>query len=361
MTHPTSVDKAFDTSLAEIDSSNVNTSFSSTDSDTISDDLYPEYTYPALHATDEPAPTPQTQSQSTGPTLPPPQPTSPPLQNSQPIQHISTQSAYDQWSTIYDTDGNMLQSIDDLELATLLPTFLTLVLSSIPIHIQPSTLSLIDLGCGTGRTTAKMLSYCYEFLATDPSTGSSTSPAIARITGLDFSQGMLDVAVRKLSALPALPGNAGQLTWRVGQCDCFPTATDPLADPLPESEGVERESADAVVSTLVLEHVPLPAYFATLRALLRAGGYALVTNMHGEMGQVSQAGFVNEQGVKVRGTSFVYSVEEAVGEAERQGFEVLDVRERGMEAEDVQEGKVGRRGLKWVGVKVWYAVMVRKM
>jgi cyclopropane fatty-acyl-phospholipid synthase-like methyltransferase len=127
------------------------------------------------------------------------------------------------------------------------------------------------------------------------------------------------------------------------------------------SLGLQKYTADAVLSTLVLEHVPLPAYFSTLSALLKTGGYALVTNMHSDMGQVSQAGFVNEQGVKVRGTSFAHTVEETVGEAARQGFEVVSVKERRMEEEDVKEGRVGERGWKWVGVRVWYAVVVRKL
>ena len=32
------------------------------------------------------------------------------------VQNISTQDAYNQWASVYDTDGNMLQAIDDLEL-----------------------------------------------------------------------------------------------------------------------------------------------------------------------------------------------------------------------------------------------------
>jgi hypothetical protein len=39
---------------------------------------------------------------------------------------------------------------------------------------------------------------------------------------------------------------------------------------------------------------------------------------------------------------------------------VVEVRERAMSKEDIKEGKVGRRGEKWVGVMVWYAVWLKK-
>jgi SAM-dependent methyltransferase len=371
MTHPTSVDMTLDTSLVETNDpnnpnpSNVNTSFSTTDSGTISEDLYPDMYPPPQQAGEESTPTiPQTEAQL--PSLPSAQSASTLLhKNSKPVQNIDTKDAYDQWSAVYDTDGNMLQAIDDLELQTLLPTFLSQCLPTQAPPNQPTsptttptTLSLIDLGCGTGRTTSKLLSYPWPFL----SSGTATTRAV--ITGLDFSSGMLDIAATKLSSTPY---DAEQLTFQLAQCDCFPTATNPLSDPLPTpmsktgSLGLQKYTADAVLSTLVLEHVPLPAYFSTLSALLKTGGYALVTNMHSDMGQVSQAGFVNEQGVKVRGTSFAHTVEETVGEAARQGFEVVSVKERRMEEEDVKEGRVGERGWKWVGVRVWYAVVVRKL
>ena len=150
------------------------------------------------------------------------------------------------------------------------------------------------------------------------------------------------------------------MSLRLECCDCFPTAASAAgASPLPAVQGLT--TVDAVVSTLVLEHVPLNAFFATLAALLRRRGVALVTNMHEEMGRRSQAGFVNEQGVKVRGSSFVYSVQETIDTARGAGFEVLSVMEREMSKGDVEGGKVGARGWKWVGTKVWYGLVLRKI
>lgn len=164
---------------------------------------------------------------------------------------------------------------------------------------------------------------------------------------------MLDIAATKLAR------QSSPATLRLACCDCFPSAIDTNASPFPAVDGLAP--VDAVLSTLVLEHIPLPAYFATLSVLLRKAGLALVTNMHAEMGRVSQAGFVNAEGVKVRGSSFTYTVQETVDEAERQGFEVLGVQEREVSKQDVESGRVGKRGAKWFGVKVWYAIVLRKL
>ena len=168
------------------------------------------------------------------------------------------------------------------------------------------------------------------------------------------------MAAKKIEALPLNDTKrfANPMT-RLEQCDCFPTVYNSTASPLPTVTGLEP--AQAVISTLVLEHIPLTDYFSTLACLLVKGGYALVTNMHSEMGNMSQAGFVNEQGVKVRGKSFAHTVEETREEARRAGFEMLQCRERKVQKQDLVNGVVGERGGKWVGVKVWYGLLLRKI
>ncbi|KAH3999620.1 hypothetical protein HBI81_086160 [Parastagonospora nodorum] len=332
MTQPNNVHMTFDTSLVDL---NPNASFSTTESDP-SDFGTANFTaktptiqQPSLFE-DQSQETPK-QSQTLSPNLP-----SPASKSSTPVQHIGTQQAYDQWATVYDSDGNMLQAIDDLELAILLPQFLAQVQDS----VTTPTISLLDLGCGTGRNTQKLLDF-----ALAPNRRST-------VVGLDFSKGMLDLAAEKLSTY-----NDGRL--RLEQCDCFPTATNTSAPPFPSVVGLTP--VNAVLSTLVLEHVPLPSFFSTLSTLLLPGGLALVTNMHADMGAKSQAGFVNKDGVKVRGESFAHTVRDTVDEATRAGFEVLGVKEREVGREDVEGGMVGERGWKWVGVRVWYGVVLRKI
>jgi SAM-dependent methyltransferase len=234
----------------------------------------------------------------------------------------------------------MLQAIDDLELAVSFPQFFDQVQKSVDV----ATVSFLDLGCGTGRNTAKLLNFTVP-------PGRSTT-----VVGLDFSKGMLDLAVKKLQSY-----NDGLETpkVRLAQCDCFPTANDPSASPFPAVS--KLAPVNAVISTLVLEHVPLQAYFATLSSILLPGGLALITNMHSDMGAKSQAGFVNKDGVKVRGSSFAHTVQDTIDEAERAGLEVLSLKEREMRKGDVESGAVGERGWKWVGTKVWYGLVLRKV
>jgi SAM-dependent methyltransferase len=337
MTQPTTVDMTFDTSLVDL---KPNTSFSTTESDSSdhgAPNSDPTFQTPKIeqHSLFEdfedrsqktPKHSQQTQS-SRAPVFP---------KSSTPVQHVPTQDAYDQWATVYDSDGNMLQAIDDLELTSLLPAFLQQVQSSV---VTP-TISLLDLGCGTGRNTAKLLSYPVPL-------GRQIT-----VTGLDFSRGMLDIASQKLQ------GGVEGGRVKLAQCECFPTTSNPSASPFPSVPNLSP--VNALISTLVLEHIPLTPFFATISSLLLPGGLALVTNMHEDMGKISQAGFVNKQGMKVRGESWVYSVQETLDEAVKRGFEVLSVTERDVRKEDLERG-VGMRGRKWVGVRVWYGVVLKKV
>jgi predicted TPR repeat methyltransferase len=272
-------------------------------------------------------------------------PTISPLpKTSTPVQHIATQEAYDQWASVYDSDGNMLQSIDDDELSKLLPQYLNTVASTRASSTSP--LAMIDLGCGTGRNTTKLVSHPW------PNKGQDIT-----IIGLDFSKGMLNVAEAKLAALKR--ADATSVQCELHQCDCFPTVQKKTISPMPNVPGLN--AVDAVISTLVLEHIPLRDYFSTLASIIVKGGYALVTNMHSEMGKKSQAGFVNAQGVKVRGHSYAHTPRDAAEEARKAGFEVLRVTQRKVEESDVQGGIVGERGMKWIGVYVWYGLVLRKI
>ena len=123
--------------------------------------------------------------------------------------------------------------------------------------------------------------------------------------------------------------------------------------------GMGQRRADLVVSTLVLEHIPLATFFKAAAGLVKPGGRLLVTNMHGEMGEVSQAGFVDAHGVKVRGKSFAHGIKEMIEEARRYQFVLEGNMERGVEEADV--AVLGQRARKWVrGPKVWCGGVWRK-
>lgn len=322
MTQP-SINSTFDTSLVDL---NPSISFSTTESDA-SD--------AGMSTTTQKISTPSPLAQDLNQDTPQASQVIPP-KTSTPVQHVGTQEAYDQWATVYDTDGNMLQSIDDDELNTLLPSLLDQVAST-----SAANIAVLDLGCGTGRNTARLLSHSW-----------SADKSI-QVTGLDFSAGMLSLASSKLTPLASTKPNT---TLRLEQCDPFPSSPSTPFSP----SSLALSPQNLVISTLVLEHIPLATFFATLSSLLTPGGTALVTNMHSEMGSRSQAGFVNAQGVKVRGESYVYSLAETVQCAEEAGLRVVQARERSVEETDIQSGVVGSRGGKWIGCKVWFGVVVSK-
>ena len=83
--------------------------------------------------------------------------------------------------------------------------------------------------------------------------------------------------------------------------------------------------------------------------------------MHPEMGRISQAGFVDPKtGDKIRPTSYAHTIAETVVEARRAGFELLG----GVDEVSVQEEmmeRLGIRGRKWIGVRVWFGGVWRKV
>ena len=101
-------------------------------------------------------------------------------------------------------------------------------------------LLLLDLGCGTGASTAALLA---EY-------------PMARIAGVDASQGMLDAAAAK-----EWPEN---VTFHLARAEDVTQAW---------AEGLLGGPADAVFAAYLVRNVPDPdALLSTVRALLRPGG-----------------------------------------------------------------------------------------
>ncbi|KAK8209466.1 S-adenosyl-L-methionine-dependent methyltransferase [Phyllosticta capitalensis] len=264
-----------------------------------------------------------------------------------PIRYMDTTSAYDAWACVYDTDGNILQAIDDMEMETLLPRFLDLVCSRAVGHVENEPLRIVDLGCGTGRNTVKLLTTPWD-----------KGVSSVDIVGMDASAKMLEEARRKLSAVTQTQA-ATRVDLTLVQHDIL-HPNDPSSSPhaLPCA-------AHAVISTLVVEHLPLPDFFQALSRLLLPGGYALVTNMHPEMGAKAQAGFLStdEQGrkIKVRGKSWTHGIEELICAAQREGLGIVgEVVERAVGEHMVRDGRVSERGRKWIGSEVWFGVVLQK-
>jgi len=209
---------------------------------------------------------------------------------------------------------------------TLLPKMLNILEKEITPHSQLR--KFVDLGCGTGRSTAALLEV-------------EGAPSVV---GLDVSSGMLEVARKQLQRFHV----EGRLKLEV---------FDMLQESWPPDAA---RCADAIVSTLVIEHVPADVFFATADKILRPGGVLLVTNMHSHMGQISQAGFIDPKtGEKIRPTSYAHTIEEVEAAAERHGFDLVDpLKQRAVDQSMV--GVLGQRSAKWVGVMVWFGGIFRK-
>ena len=237
------------------------------------------------------------------------------------VRYLPTTDAYNLWAEHYDHDGNFLQKLDTLEMQTLFPHLLE------QMSKRPKPWKFIDLGCGTGRNTFRLL---------------DVDEGRAEIVAVDASPAMMEVAKKRIAEQEAVTERTSKVSF---------DTVDLLSDqPLPAI----AHGADAVVSTLVLEHIPCQTYFEKAAAMLSPGGLLLMTNMHGDMGKISQAGFVDPKtGEKIRPTSYAHTVEGTVSAAEKSGFSLVGT----MKEVAVNEGLVevlGARGRKWIGVYCWY-------
>ena len=197
-------------------------------------------------------------------------------------QGTSVRSGYDRWATIYDREANPLIALEEPVVREALG--------------DVAGLSVLDLGCGTGRHSVWL------------------ARAGATVTGVDFSEGMLEEARRK----------PGAETVRFLAHD--------LHQPLPFADGV----FDRVVSGLVLEHLhELDAFFAESRRVLRPGGRAVVSAMHPAMFLKGvQARFTDPaSGEKVQPGSVAHTIGDFVMAAVRAGFALEGVDERAPDAD----------------------------
>jgi cytosine/adenosine deaminase-related metal-dependent hydrolase/ubiquinone/menaquinone biosynthesis C-methylase UbiE len=152
---------------------------------------------------------------------------------------LSSLETYALWSQVYDEEPNPMLSLEERVLTALLP------------RIEGK--DVIDLGCGTGRWLAAL---------------SHKSPA--SLGGIDISAEMLERAAIKLGLgtppLPAVRRCGAELKLFQGDCS---------------SAVFPGQSADLILSSFLLSHLPDPYPFAAqLARLLRPGGSAFISDLH---------------------------------------------------------------------------------
>jgi malonyl-CoA O-methyltransferase len=194
----------------------------------------------------------------------------------------SVRSGYDCWAAVYDHDANPLLALERPAVRAAVG--------------DVRGLSVLDLGCGSGRHALPL------------------AAAGATVVGVDFSEGMLAEARRK-------PG-----------AEAVRFVVHDLHLPLPFGDG----EFDRVVSGLVLEHLrELEGFFAEARRVLKPGGRAVVSAMHPAMClRGAQARFSDPaSGQLVQPGSVPHSIGAFVMAAVRGGFRLSDVVEFAPDAE----------------------------
>lgn len=143
---------------------------------------------------------------------------------------VPTDVGYDRWAEVYDGEDNPLVLLEEKQIGELIGNV--------------AGLQVADIGCGTGRHAIRL------------------AASGAKVTALDFSDGMLERARAK-------PG-ASDITF--------------IRHDLTKTFPLESGSFDRVVCCLVLDHIcDLKGFFSELGRICKREGFIVISCMHPAM------------------------------------------------------------------------------
>jgi ubiquinone/menaquinone biosynthesis C-methylase UbiE len=187
---------------------------------------------------------------------------------------VEISEAYNEWSAQYDTNANKTRDLEKVAAQSILE------------NIEYS--SVLELGCGTGKNT--------EWL----------SKKSSRFEGLDFSEGMLELARKRVT----------------GDHVNFKKAD------LTKQWPVENQSADLITCSLVLEHVEdLSHIFREASRVLNTGGHFYICELHPFKQYGGTKARFERKEVTIELQVFIHHLSDYVQPALDSGFRIIDLRE----------------------------------
>lgn len=188
---------------------------------------------------------------------------------------INNEQGYDMWSEFYDSYPNPTVATDEKSF----PAFW---------HHHCGK-KILEIGCGTGRHTRKLISH-----------GN-------RVTGIDMSTGMLNEARKKIPE-PALDLRHGDFLSL-------------------QSLDIDY---DVIIESLVLEHIKdLRAFFTKAASCLKTGGDLYLSEIHPARTEKGILAHFKKPGAEedIHLVSFPHREEEVQGAAQNAGFHLLNAKD----------------------------------
>jgi ubiquinone/menaquinone biosynthesis C-methylase UbiE len=184
-------------------------------------------------------------------------------------------NAYNSWSAQYDTNDNKTRDLEALSLQKILQ--------------GKSFKHCLEIGCGTGKNTACLLTICDQ------------------ITAIDLSNGMLDIAKNKIQS--------DKVNFIEGDITKDWTFT--------------KDTYDLITFSLMLEHIEdLNAVFQKLAIVSDTGTHIYIGELHPfKQYAGSKARFETESGTQVV-TCFNHHVTDFIQAANASGFQLILIDEQ---------------------------------